>query len=43
MLREGIQSFHGQRIELPRALRDRPSPGRLERRFERFVAAGLTG
>ena len=39
MLREGIQSFHGERIELPRAPRDRPSPGRLERRFEGFVAA----
>jgi len=38
MLREGLQSFHGQGIELPRSLGDHPSPQRLERRFERFVS-----
>lgn len=37
MLREGLQSFHGQGIELPRSPGDHPSPQRLERRFERFV------
>ena len=36
MLREGIQSFHGSSITLPSALPDRPDPGRLGLRFERF-------
>jgi len=39
MLREGLQSFHGNAIALPRGARDRPSPELLERRFERFVVA----
>ena len=39
MLREGLQSFHGNAIALPRVAPDRPSPERLERRFERFLVA----
>jgi len=33
----GIQSLHGQRIELPRRAADRPSGERLERRYEEFL------
>jgi putative restriction endonuclease len=36
MLREGLQSFHGRGIELPRRPPDRPDPERLEIRFDEF-------
>jgi putative restriction endonuclease len=39
MLRTGLQGFHGQAITLPRRPADRPDPGRLELRFERFERA----
>lgn len=39
MLREGLQGFHGSNIVLPRRLRDRPEPKRLEERFDHFVGA----
>jgi len=39
MLRAGLQGFHGERITTPRRPEDRPDPGRLELRFERFVRA----
>jgi len=39
MLREGLQSFHRQRIEMPSRVDDRPGPELLELRFERFLAA----
>ena len=39
MLRTGLQGFHGDTIAVPRRPEDRPDPGRLEVRFERFVRA----
>jgi putative restriction endonuclease len=36
MLREGLQGFHGSRIEVPRRPADRPDPARLAQRFEIF-------
>jgi len=39
MLRTGLQGFHGEAIAVPRRPADRPDPGRLESRFERFLAA----
>jgi putative restriction endonuclease len=39
MLRAGLQGFHGQAIELPRRLDDRPDPERLAVRFARFENA----
>ena len=39
MLSSGLQSFHGEQLVLPKNPQDRPDPGRLERRFERFVDA----
>lgn len=39
MLREGIQSFHGAPINVPRRAHDHPDPGRLAARFEAFAAA----
>lgn len=36
MLRVGLQGFHQARIDLPRRVRDRPDPERLEIRFDRF-------
>lgn len=39
MLREGLQGFHGTRIEVPRHAEDHPDPDRLARRFEQFVLA----
>jgi putative restriction endonuclease len=39
MLRTGLQGFHGASIALPRRPEDRPDPGRLETRFERFTRA----
>lgn len=39
MLRAGLQSFHGRRIDPPRHVTDRPDPELLELRYERFLAA----
>jgi putative restriction endonuclease len=39
MLREGLQGFHGRPITQPRRADERPDPGRLARRFERFSQA----
>lgn len=39
MLRTGLQGFHGAAILQPRRTDERPDPGRLERRFERFTEA----
>jgi putative restriction endonuclease len=39
MLLVGLKQIDGQRIQLPRARVDRPDPGRLERRYERFRQA----
>jgi hypothetical protein len=39
MLRTGLQGFHGGSIAMPRRLQDRPDPGLLELRFERFLRA----
>ncbi len=39
MLRAGLQGFHGAAILQPRRPSERPDPGRLEVRFERFLAA----
>ena len=36
MLRHGLQSLHNKKILLPRKTEFRPSPGLLERRWERF-------
>lgn len=36
----GIQSLHGQRIEVPRRQADRPSIDRLERRYQEFLDQG---
>lgn len=38
-LRYAIQGLHGQQIALPRKRNERPSPDRLEERYERFLAA----
>jgi putative restriction endonuclease len=40
MLRHGIQEHHGTKIVVPQASRDRPSPERLEMRYELFRRAG---
>lgn len=37
MLQHGIKALHGQTIILPRSSANRPSPARLEARFERFL------
>jgi len=37
MLQTGLQGFHGQPIVMPRRRVDRPDPGRLGARFERFA------
>jgi putative restriction endonuclease len=37
MLREGLQGFHGNGIELPRRKADRPAPALLDSRFRRFL------
>jgi putative restriction endonuclease len=39
MLTTGLQGFHGAPIARPRRPEDRPDPGRLETRFERFLRA----
>jgi len=39
MLRTGLQGFHGHAIAVPRRPEDRPDPGRLAVRFERFATA----
>jgi putative restriction endonuclease len=39
MLTTGLQGFHGKLIGVPRRPADRPDPGRLQTRFDRFVAA----
>ena len=39
MLVVGLKELHGQRIQLPRAPRDRPDILRLEHRYERFLRA----
>lgn len=39
MLQVGLKQMHGQPIQLPRATSDRPDPGRLEQRYERFLRA----
>lgn len=38
MLREGLQGFHGAKIQMPSRVVDRPDPTRLNTRFERFVS-----
>lgn len=38
-LLHGLQNFHGKRIIVPKSLKFRPSPDRLEVRYERFLAA----
>lgn len=42
MLQHGIKALHGEKLVLPRASVDRPSPQRLEARFERFLKASQT-
>ncbi len=39
MLRSGLQEFHGAAILQPRRRDEQPDPGRLELRYEQFVAA----
>lgn len=39
MLQHGIKAMHGQTILLPRARSQKPSPQRLEARFEKFLQA----
>lgn len=39
MLRHGLQEMHGSVMFLPRHRRDHPDPGRLEERYEQFLAA----
>ncbi len=39
MLLVGLKQIHGQLIQLPRAVSDRPDRERLERHFERFTRA----
>lgn len=39
MLQHGIQAMHGEQILLPKSRTNRPSPQRLEARFERFLKA----
>jgi putative restriction endonuclease len=39
MLLVGLKQVHGQMIEVPRSVRDRPDPARLELRYERFKRA----
>ena len=39
MLQHGIKAMHGAQIVLPRAKVNRPDPGMLEWRFERFLSA----
>ncbi len=39
MLRSSLQGFHGAAILQPRRPAERPDPGRLDVRFERFLAA----
>jgi putative restriction endonuclease len=40
MLQYGIKAMHGEKIQVPRAKHHRPSPSRLEARFEKFLLAG---
>jgi putative restriction endonuclease len=40
MLLHGLQEIHGQRLIVPRSLEFRPSPDRLEERYETFKKAG---
>ncbi|MEO6228259.1 MAG: HNH endonuclease [Thermomonas sp.] len=40
MLQHGIKALHGESLVLPRVQNDRPSPVRLEARFERYLKAG---
>jgi putative restriction endonuclease len=40
MLLHGLKAMHGQRIVLPHALKQRPDPQRLERRYRLFRQAG---
>lgn len=39
MLRAGLQGFHGQTINVPRRVEERPDPERLAVRYERFKDA----
>ena len=41
MLQHGIKAMHGEQILLPRERKHRPTPGRLEARFEKFLQASL--
>lgn len=36
MLEHGIQAVHGWRLELPKAVKERPDRGLLEQRYEAF-------
>lgn len=40
MLRHGLQEMHRRPLTVPRRLRDRPEPSRLEQRYEAFRLAG---
>jgi len=40
MLTHGLKGLHDARILLPRSLGQRPSPERLEARYERFLRSG---
>ena len=42
-LEHAVKSFHGQRLHLPRHLRDRPEQERLEARYQRFLEFRQTG
>lgn len=42
MLVVGLQAIHGQTIQLPRVVQQRPDQEQLARRLDRFWAAGLT-
>jgi putative restriction endonuclease len=39
MLQHGLQAMHGRSIAVPRRRTDRPDPDRLDRRYQRFLAA----
>lgn len=40
MLRHGLKGLHGGRLIVPRSAKAKPSPERLEIRYDRFLAAG---
>jgi len=38
MLKHGLKELHHQKIQLPRNVKRRPDPDRLERRYNEFIA-----